>query len=177
MRNLFAFAAIVALSAVGCSSDSVPTAGRLPLGFELALAPTADTLFLAVGQTTPSTLKLTPTATVRGQPVDLPGHVFESSDEAVATVDENGVVRARSVGTATITLRVNDIRASMTIVVLPVVQGVTLTSPVTQTLVGDTIALTAATLDTAGKPVAGQPITFSSSNGPTAPATGCPPTG
>jgi alpha-tubulin suppressor-like RCC1 family protein len=163
MRRALALTASVVFAIAGCSSDSV-TAGNLPLGFDLSIAPTTDTLFLAVGQTTPSTIKLTPSATVHGQPVDLPSHVFESSDQAVATVDASGVVTARSVGTATVSVRVNDIRASATIVVLPAVMTVTLTSPVTQTLVGDTVTLVAATLDWTGKLIAGQPITFSSSS-------------
>lgn len=162
MRNLLAALAFLALS-VGCSSED-PTDPTVPIGLSLSLSPSSDTLFLAVGQVAPSTTQLTATAKVRGRAVTLPGHVFESADESVATVDASGLVTARAVGTTTVTVRVNDVRASTTIVVLPIVKSVTLTTPATTALVGDTTVLTAATLDWAGLPVAGQPITFTSSS-------------
>ena len=165
MRNLSTLVALAALSvAAACSSDTV-TDARTFANIELALAPRVDTLYVGgVLDSSGRTAKLTATATAHGSPIILPGHVFESSDNTVATVDSSGVVRAQQVGTADITVRVNETKAHATIVVLPIVKAVTLTASATQALVGDTLTVTAAAIGWTGTPVPGQPITYTSSS-------------
>jgi hypothetical protein len=162
MRIRITLAACLAL-ALACSDDSV-TDPAAPMGLELALAPAVDTIFLAADPAAPRTTTLTPSATVHGNAVPVPGHVFESADESVATVDDNGVVTAQAVGTTTITVRVNDERATSTIVVLNVVKSLTVTAAADQALVGDTIPLTTSLFDWNDQPVTGEPITFTSSS-------------
>jgi alpha-tubulin suppressor-like RCC1 family protein len=153
--------AVVALGSA-CSSGSLTDARALAV--QLSIAPAFDTLFLDPASSTPSTLKLTATATSAGQPITLPGHTFESANAAIATVDANGVVTARSVGTTTVSVRVNDERSAATIVVLPIVKTFSLSAAPTQALVGDTIVVTPTLLGWSGQPVAGQTITYTSSS-------------
>jgi alpha-tubulin suppressor-like RCC1 family protein len=160
---IFALAA-----AAACSSDSV-TDNRTLVGLELALSPIRDTLFLG-GPQALTTSSVAATATINGKSIALPGHVFESADTTIATVsspratDTSAVVTARGVGTTTVDVRVNGQRATTTIVVLPIVKSVTVTSSVSQALVRDTIVLKATALGWDGLPVAGQTFTFTSSS-------------
>jgi len=162
MRISIVLVACLAL-ALGCSDDSV-TDPSAPMGLELTLTPAVDTIFLATDPGVPRTTTLTPSAVVHGTSVPMPMHVFESADEAVATVDENGLVTAQSVGTTTVTVRVNDVRATAAIVVLDIVKSVTVTASASQALVGDTITITTALFDWSDQPVAGEPISFTSSS-------------
>jgi alpha-tubulin suppressor-like RCC1 family protein len=104
-----------------------------------------------------------------GNPITTPpGRVFETADTAVVLVDrQTGKVTAVGVGTAQVSVRVNDVKSWATIVVLPVVKSVTATASTTQALVGDTIAVTASVIGWDGKALTNQPITYSS-NSPTA---------
>lgn len=165
MRNLSTLVALVALSVVAaCSSDTV-TDARSFANLELSLAPKVDTLFVGgVQDSSGRTAKLTATATAQGAPITLPGHIFASSDNSVVTVDSTGVVRAQQIGTADITVRVNETKAHATIVVLPIVRTVSVTTSASQALVGDTLTVTAAAIGWTGTPVPGQPITFTSSS-------------
>ena len=169
MRHLNPIVAVVALlAAVACSSDSV-TDNRQIFGLKLELTPSVDTLFLG-GPASAATTTLSATATAQGGRITLPGHVFETGDASIVDVttvnptDTSAVVTALALGTTTVAVRVNDTRATATIVVLPYVKSVTVTSAVTQALVGDTIALTAKVFSFAGDVIAGEPVSFSSSS-------------
>jgi hypothetical protein len=165
-RGLVTALALVALG-TGCSSGSLTDARVMSL--KLSLDPAFDTLFMSAVPAAPlPTLKVTATATSMGNPIDLPpGHLFESANAAIATIDQNGLVTGRGLGTTTVSVRVNDERTSSTIVVLPMVKSLTLTAAPTEALVGDTIVLTATLLGWPGdstNSVTGQPITYSSSS-------------
>ncbi|MEO6527473.1 MAG: hypothetical protein ABIP93_12660 [Gemmatimonadaceae bacterium] len=182
MRHLNTFVtAVVLLTAAACSSDSV-TDNRTILGLELTLTPTSDTLYLGGPQGVGSTATVAASATAQGSPISLPGHVFETTDSSIVTIasaraeDSVATVTARSVGTTTVTVRVNQTRASATIVVLPYVKSVTVTASAAQVLVGDTIRLTGKVFGWSGDSLAGQPITFTSSS-PAATVTIPPATG
>ena len=163
MRFRLGFATALVVAALGCSSGALTDARVMSV--KLSLDPAFDTLFLsAVPSAPPPTLKVTATATSMGNPIDLPVHVFEAANPAIATIDQNGIVTARGLGTTTVSVRVNDERTSSTIVVLPVVKSLTLSAAPTQALVGDTIVLTATLLGWASDSVNGQPITYSSSS-------------
>ena len=67
---------------------------------------------------------------------------WSSDDEAVATVDTNGKVTAKSVGTATITATAGDKSATCTITVNPIkVKGVKILDPPTEVAYGDSLKL------------------------------------
>jgi alpha-tubulin suppressor-like RCC1 family protein len=138
------------------------------MGLELKLSPGADTVFLGGATGEGSTAQLTASASAASLPIQLPGHVFETTDSSIAaiTTSSNGVatITARGVGTTTVSVRVNDTRARTTIVVLPIVKTVTLAAPAAQYLVGDSTVLTAKIIGWSGETVPGQTITFSSSS-------------
>lgn len=166
--SLVTILALIAAAACSSDSDSV-TDSRTLVGLELAMSPSRDTLFLG-GPAAATTSKVAATATINGRPVALPGHVFESADTTIATVgpaqagDTSAVVTAIGVGTTTVAVRVNGQRATTTIVVLPILKSVTVTAPVAQVLVRDTIPLTAKAFGWDGAVLAGQTFTFSSSS-------------
>jgi alpha-tubulin suppressor-like RCC1 family protein len=170
MRHLKSIvSAVVLLAAAACSDDSV-TDSRTILGLQLALTPAADTLYLGGPQGTGSTGTVAASATAQGMPIAMPGHVFESGDSSVVAVttanptDTSAVVKALAVGTTTVAVRVNTLRATSTIVVLPYVKSVTVSASTSQALVGDTIVLTAKAFGWSGDTVPGQTFTFSSSS-------------
>ena len=161
MHRLLAFSSL--LLAVACSSDSV-TDNRTFVGLALSVSPTADTLYLGGQNGAESTVMLAATATAQGSSIQLPGHVFESADSSIATVDVNGIVTARKVGTTTVSVRVNDVKASTTIVVLGIVKEIILTPPPAPLIVGDTLVLATSVRGWRGQVVSGQEVTYSSSS-------------
>src|SRR5215204_7134793 len=130
---------ILALAAVavalGCSSDRAGLTDPItPFGLELSISPESDTLLIDEANGLTTSGQLTVTATAMGNPVTTPvGRVFETADTAIVSVNPStGVVTARGVGTARVSVRVNDVRDFATIVVLSVVQSVKVTSSATQ---------------------------------------------
>lgn len=110
MRKLLALLAFAAV--ISCSKDSVTDPGGV-FGLDLSVTPQRDTLVAS------TQVQLVATATRSGVPLTpLPGHVWESSNQAVATVDQNGKVTAVAPGTADIAVRVNSIRGYATVVVI-----------------------------------------------------------
>src|SRR5215211_7835553 len=103
MRRLLAFLAFAVIVG-GCDDDSLTDPGSV-FGLELTVSPKVDTL---VASAAGDQVQLTASATRNGVPLTgLPGHVWESSDQAVATVDQSGKVTAVGPGTADIAVRVN----------------------------------------------------------------------
>jgi len=113
MRKLLALLAFVVVAS--CNDDSLTDPGSV-FGLDLDVTPETDTL---VASAAGDSVQLVATATRNGVPLSsLPGHVWESSNDAVATVDQTGKVRAVSAGTADVSVRVNSVRATATIVVV-----------------------------------------------------------
>lgn len=163
--RLLALAAIAV--ALACSSDSDSMTDPItPFGLELSITPKNDTLIIDAvnGLTTRTQLEVT--ATSMGREIKTPiGRVFETADTAIVAVDPvTGVVTARSVGTAQVSVRVNDVRGFATIVVLPIVKSVSATASATQALAGDTILVTATVLGWNDSTLTNQPVTFTSSS-------------
>jgi alpha-tubulin suppressor-like RCC1 family protein len=72
---------------------------------------------------------------------------WQSNSNTVVTVDQNGTAHAFGLGTTSVLATSNDRFAGSQISVMPVVASVTVTAPVTQALVSDTIPLTASARD------------------------------
>jgi uncharacterized protein YjdB len=108
---------LVVATCIACSGDTL-TDPFAPPGLRLTLSPSAATLF--VGGTIPTTnsVALTLSATSMGRSVTAPkGVEWTSSNPSVAVVDSAGVVTAVSLGTTTVTARVNNERATSTVTV------------------------------------------------------------
>ncbi len=115
-RSILAKLVIVA-TCIACSGDSL-TDPFAPPGLALALTPTVETIFIGGTAQNASSAALTLSATSMGRSVSTPSGVeWTSSDPNVAVVDSTGVVTAVSLGTTTVTARVNDERAKATVVV------------------------------------------------------------
>jgi alpha-tubulin suppressor-like RCC1 family protein len=72
---------------------------------------------------------------------------WQSNSNVVVTVEQTGTVHASGLGTTTVLATSNNVFAGSQIHVLPVVASISLTAPVTQALVSDTIPLTALARD------------------------------
>jgi uncharacterized protein YjdB len=108
------------------------------------------------------------TATVRdsrGRPMRNVDVAWSSSDAAVASVNGEGRVLARSRGTTIVTASLGPHRASATINVFGVPAGsVVVTAPSSSVPRGGRVQATATALDGEGNPLAGKAVAWSSSN-------------
>jgi uncharacterized protein YjdB len=101
-----------------------------------------------------------------GAPLTKTGRTirFNSSNGAVATVDNQGVVTGVGAGNALITLSVEGQNATANIVVQDAVDKVIVAPQTTSVQVGGTQALTVTVLAKDGTPLAGRTVTFQTSN-------------
>ena len=166
--HLFRMTAVALLvaSALACSGDNV-TDISAPMGLALQLTPAVDTAFLTdSGVSTP--VHLTLSATSLGLPVQTPhGVEWTIADPTIAVVDSTGSVSPVSIGTTTLTARVNSAKAHATIVVANKVARVVVTPNVLAGFVGDSAKISAGAFDENGALVPGTAYTFSVSD-PTA---------
>ncbi len=154
--------AAAALSA--CSSDST-TNTFAPLGLSLSLAPTADTIFVSDTIGAGNTARLTVSAMSINNPISTPSGVeWSSSAPSVASVAEDGTITAHSVGTTTITARVNNAKANAALVVAYRATKLTLSATSLAGVAGDTITVTASAVDPKGALVPGTAYVFSSAD-------------
>ncbi len=90
---------------------------------------------------------------------------WESSDDAVATVDGSGLVTARGNGTATVTASAVSVSGMAAVTVIQVLDSVALLPPEeTITALGDTLRLAAEAFDANGHAVAGAEFSWESSD-------------
>ena len=118
MRTRFlAIAAVV--GTIACSDEPI-TDPFAPLALKLTLVPENATLVLG-SLSGSGSVNMTVVARSLDLPIATPpGRVFSSSDPNVAVVDRiSGQVIAVGIGTAEITVRVNDEKGHATIVVVP----------------------------------------------------------
>jgi Bacterial Ig-like domain (group 2). len=128
-RSFFVASIFVIAAGLACSSDSL-TDPNAPPGLTLKLSPAADTMFVGDSTVTTEPVQLILTATSIGLPVQAPtGVAWTSANPLVATVSATGLVSAVAIGTTTITARVNDERATSTIVVAKALTRLTSTQP------------------------------------------------
>ena len=140
---------------VACSSDSVTTLQEPP-GLGLSLSPTVFTIFVADTLGAADVATLTLSATSMGLPVVTPrGVVWSAEDPAIVRVDSTGLIHPISFGSTTVTARINETKASATVVVAYKAVKVTLTPTTFAGLAGDTVQLAFSAVDAAGVRVPG----------------------
>ena len=137
---------------------SVTVAQRLA---SIDVSPAADTLF-AVGDS----LQLTAEPfDANGNPVQDATITWSSEDDAVATVDSNGLVTAAGNGTANITAAAGGASGTAAVTVSQVIVGMdVLPAATTFFSLGDTIRLVAAGVDANGHPGSNLTVTWMSEN-------------
>ena len=137
-------ATVSATSSSASGTASVTVAQRLA---RIDVSPAADTLF-AVGDS----LQLTAEPLdANGNPVQDATITWSSEDDAVATVDSNGLVTAAGNGTANITAAAGEASGAAAVTVSQVIVGMDV-APAATTLfsLGDTVRLVAAGVDANG---------------------------
>lgn len=91
---------------------------------------------------------------------------WASSSTSVASVSSSGLVTARAAGSATITATSEGKSATSSVTVAVVPVAAVTVSPASATVgVGNTVQLTATPRDSAGNPLSGRTLTWTSSNG------------
>ena len=150
--------ATITASAGSASGSAVVTVTQSVASVEVS--PSVDEL-TALG----ATVQLTAEAfDANGHAVAGAEFSWESSDDAVATVDESGLVTGVSKGVATITARAGDASGSAVVSVMQPVASVEV-SPSSETIgLGSTLQLTAEGFDENGDAVAGVAFSWESSD-------------
>ena len=151
-------ATVSATSSSASGTTSVTVAQRLA---SIDVSPAADTLF-AVGDS----LQLTAEPfDANGNPVQDATITWSSEDDAVATVDSNGLVTAAGNGTANITAAAGGASGTAAVTVSQVIVGMdVLPAATTFFSLGDTIRLVAAGVDANGHPGSNLTVTWMSEN-------------
>ena len=151
-------ATVSATSSSASGTTSVTVAQRLA---SIDVSPAADTLF-AVGDS----LQLTAEPfDANGNPVQDVTITWSSEDDAVATVDSDGLVTAAGNGTANITAAAGGASGTATVTVSQVIVGMdVLPAATTFFSLGDTIRLVAAGVDANGHPGSNLTVTWMSEN-------------
>ena len=109
------------------------------------------------------TVQLTASVLDRNEPVEGTAVTWMSGDEAVATVDEAGLVTAVSNGTAQITARSGSASQSIQVSVMQEAGRIVIEPDVVTLMsLGDTVQLTASVLDRNDQPVEGAAVTWTS---------------
>lgn len=163
--------ALAALVCLGCPSDDTLTDPNAPMALGLTIQPAVVTISTGDSVTVGSSAQLSLLATSLGQPVATPRASWTTSNASVAIVDANGVVRAVTIGTVTITARVNGTKATATVNVVHDVATLELSPTALTGAVGDSIVVTAAALDSRGSLVPGTVYSFSPMDSTTASVT------
>ena len=150
--------ATITASAGSASGSAVVTVTQSVASVEVS--PSVDEL-----TTLGATVQLTAEAfDANGHAVAGAEFSWESSDDAVATVDESGLVTGVSKGVATITARAGDASGSAVVSVMQPVASVEVSPSVETIGLGSTLQLTAEGFDENGDAVAGVAFSWESSD-------------
>ena len=150
--------ATITASAGGASGEAVVTVMQSP--DSVAVLP-AEATIGALGDT----LRLAAEAfDANGRAVAGAEFSWESSDDAVATVDSSGLVTAAGNGTATITASAGGASGEAVVTVMQEVSAVAVTPEADTIAPGDTLRLAAEAYDANGQRVAGAAFAWSSSD-------------
>jgi len=159
MRARSVFHALLLLGATSCTDATGPNLSDVPgyLISAVQVNPSVDTIFVTDTIHAADRVRFTAFATGKNGAL-LPVSVFDwsTSDPSIATVDPDGVVTPRSVGTVEITASADKIGqatlvilpATMTVSVSPSIDTILVTLPVDVTR--DTLRLTATARDLSG---------------------------
>src|SRR3954471_4870313 len=147
---------------LACSSgDDSVTNPFIPPALRLEITPAVDTIFLSDTATVFDRRQLTVAAFSVNFPITTPsGVVFSSLTPAVVAVDTSGFVIPVALGTGTVQARINGIKTTSTVVVMPKVASIVFTPTSLSGVVGDTLLLTASALDSRGQLASGTAYSF-----------------
>ena len=147
------------------NDDDSVTNPFLPPALRLQITPQVDTLFVSDTAVLLDRRQLTVSAFSVNLPIATPsGVVFSSKTPSIVSVDTIGFVAPVSIGTGTIQARINGIKTTSTVVVLPKVQSIVFDPTTISGVVGDTLLITASALDSRGQLAAGTAYTFRASD-------------
>ncbi len=154
--------AVITVSSGTISATATVTVVQPPGGGNrITVTPTSASL--TVGQTAQLTASV-----VDAQGNAVPGAIvqFVSSNTAVATVTNAGLVSGVAAGTALITVTGGNVStvATITVTAATGANRITLTPTTASVAVGQTVQLTGAVVDAQGTPVPGATVQFASSN-------------
>lgn len=157
-------------TAVGNGSATITaTAGGVSGGASLTVSQVAVSVDVTPVAATLDALGLTQQFTAVARDANgnaIPGQAFvwESTAPLIASVDQNGLATALAVGTATITARTGTVFGGATLSVIQAVSSVVVTpAAATFDALGLTQQFTAVAQDANGKPIPGQPFSWTSS--------------
>jgi hypothetical protein len=147
------------------NDDDSVTNPFIPPALRLQITPQVDTLFVSDTAVLLDRRQLTVAAFSVNLPIVTPsGVVFSSKTPSIVSVDTIGFVAPVSIGTGTIQARINGIRTTSTVVVLPKVQSIVFDPTTISGVVGDTLLITASALDSRGQLASGTAYTFRASD-------------
>jgi hypothetical protein len=147
------------------NDDDSVTNPFIPPALRLQITPQVDTLFVSDTAVLVDRRQLTVAAFSVNLPIVTPsGVVFSSKTPSIVSVDTIGFVAPVSIGTGTIQARINGIRTTSTVVVLPKVQSIVFDPTTISGVVGDTLLITASALDSRGQLASGTAYTFRASD-------------
>lgn len=152
--------------ALACDEgDDSVTNPRIPPALRLEITPGVDTIFLSDTATLLDRSRLTVSAFTVNFPIPTPsGVVFSSLNPGVVSVDTLGFVAPVAFGTGTIQARINGIKTTSTVVVLPKVVAIVFDPTSLSGVVGDTLLVTASALDSRGALASGTAYSFHASD-------------
>jgi uncharacterized protein YjdB len=161
-RLALAFVLVCGISCGGAGGDAGGITGPptvTPTAAQVTLAPSSIALTVGASRTLTAEVRNTLGAVLVGQSI-----VWTASDTAVLSVN-GGTVTARKAGTASVIASVGSVQGSAPVTVTPVpVASVSIVIASANLLVGQTSQLTASTKDSAGGPLTGRTVTWSSSD-------------
>jgi hypothetical protein len=147
------------------NDDDSVTNPFIPPALRLQITPQVDTLFVSDTAVLVDRRQLTVAAFSVNLPIVTPsGVVFSSKTPSIVSVDTIGFVAPVSIGTGTIQARINGIKTTSTVVVLPKVQSIVFDPTTISGVVGDTLLITASALDSRGQLASGTAYTFRASD-------------
>jgi len=162
-------ALLLSAFAIACNEgDESVTNPFIPPALRLEITPAVDTLFLSDTSVLLDRRQLIVDAFSVNFPIATPsGVVFSSLTPSVVSVDTVGFVAPVSLGTGTVQARINGIKTTSTVVVLPKVVTIVFDPTTLSGRVGDTLLVTASALDSRGQLASGAAYSFRASD-PTA---------
>jgi uncharacterized protein YjdB len=163
-NTLIVLALGAATALIGCPSDDDLTDPFAPMNLSITVTPPQVAIPITDTVTTGNSTQLSLSATSLGFPVVTPHARWTTSDSRVALVDSFGKVQAVTVGTATITARVNGETSTSVVSVVRQVAGLALLPTSVLGVVGDSAVLTASAVGTNGQLIAGTVYTFATSD-------------